>query len=1172
MAQFVPRLFPQIMGDMVARIVSVTPITDINYGSVLTTMLEAAAQEDDEQYFQMLEIIRGYSLDSISSTDLDNRAEEYGLTRRTGETASTKVTIGDSSVTKVSTTVFSGLPGPVVGSMSVNASSANGFPASGSIVIGRNTPNVETVAYTSITDNTSYYTFNLSAALANDHGTDETIVLAQGGDRLIPAGTVVYVPSSDINPKIEFSLDADATILNGEPYVTGVSVTALESGSSSNVPVGSISQFDSLPFSTATVTNPSRVTNGKDEETDQELRDRIKDTIQSLSRGTGKSIINGTIGLVSELENKRVVSASIIEPTIPADVVKLFIDDGTGFVPSFASVGYEEIVANATGGEKFLYVANYPIVKAFVETQNQEPFDLSGGEDLFVEVGGKVETIQFLSTDFETPGEATAQEVLAKINKVAVLFEARVSSDGEKLKIFSRSNTDEQIKVTGGTANEELAFPTDQKYTSKLYLRRNNAVTLLSKDGITASLECQNSAGYDFSLHDHNLVFVVDGKNSVPNSVFFTVNDFANAASASASEVMSVINNNAFGLTATATSNESRVTVSSNTLKSENSKIRVVENFDAAYLQSGLAYTNILSPIKTGLINITLFSSINSSLYLGHSSVLFETIYFNLAVTADVPMEFDFEYWNGTTWAKIGVSDGTEGFTQSGFIIFKAPRDWALTTVSSTTQYWIRITRTGAIATNPVESTIKICTANDMLGFSESEKVGQNKDYTINRFIGQIELESTLQVGDQVTLGMPDTRAYIVSSVAPYGLVGGETLTLEIDGIPQTVTFEPSDFTAPGTALASEVLSRIEKSLNGATASLYNQRIRIDVNKFTGTLKVTGGSANGVLQFPTHLVESLVSHIPSAESVAEPYTMPEDAEVIVVIDKNSANNLTVPCYRDSVTATGTGLTTIVDATLNTIFTSDSDLNDEYEILVTTGPVSGVRRPISAYNSVTNTITVGSAFPQSPQVGQSYQILPKTAKALVALWNNRKITSLSVRAEVKTASGGTTVQIASKNLGESAAVEVTGGTGNSVLQFPTTVYLGVDGYRYYTGLAQIVQWTVDGRSDDEETYPGVRAAGVQVEVAEPVSLPIRVELTVRVNEGVSLGSLTNDVKSAVSAYVNQLGVGEDVVLSNIVVAVKAVTGVADVKVTVPSANVAVADNELARVTDSNIIVG
>jgi len=139
-----------------------------------------------------------------------------------------------------------------------------------------------------------------------------------------------------------------------------------------------------------------------------------------------------------------------------------------------------------------------------------------------------------------------------------------------------------------------------------------------------------------------------------------------------------------------------------------------------------------------------------------------------------------------------------------------------------------------------------------------------------------------------------------------------------------------------------------------------------------------------------------------------------------------------------------------------------------------------------------------------------------------------------------------------------------------LLFPAAS-LGVDGYRHFTGLAQITQWTIDGRESDQETYPGIRAAGVQIEVIEPVTIPVTVSLEIVTQEGVSLTSINNNIKSAVSNYINRLTVGSDVILSDLIVAVRAISGVFDVSIASPSANVAIADNELARINDDGISV-
>lgn len=1170
---FNPRTYPEIYGGMVARVISASPLTDVNFGSVLSTMLEAAAQEDDEQYFQMLEIIRGYSLDTTTGTDLEDRAFEYGLTRKTAQVATTKVTLGDTAITKIETGVYSGLPGAPAGAMEVNGDGSTGFSVTGSIIVGRGTPNAETVSYSSITSFGNYVRFNLSSALAFDHGTDESIILSQGGNRLVVAGTVVKVPASDINPQIDFALDANATILDGESEVTDVAVTASEAGGKANVPVGSISQYDSPPFSTAIVSNPRRVTNGRDVETDQELRDRIKDTIQSLSRGTGKSITTGVTGVLSETENKRVVSASLIEPTIPADVVKLYIDDGTGFVPAFLNIGFEEIVPSATGGEKFLKTNNFPLVKAFIETQNTELYNLVGAETLFVEVGGKTETITFVSTDFEVPGSAKAQEILKKINAVAISFEARLSSGGSKVRIFARSNSDEQIRVAGGTANVALGFPIDTKYTAQLYRERENQILLLSKDGLTAAIESGLAAGYDMSLGAENLCIVVDNKIRNPQNAWFRPADFVNPTSATALEISTKIQAQISGLTSERSSGNTKVTLISNIKRDSASTLKIVENFTKAFKFNG-AFTDISSDVILNGSNTQLFAADGDIAYFGHDAVPFETVAWKFTTPASAAMGFSTEYWNGTTWVAFGVYDPTLGLTQDGIWEFKCGSDWAQNTVNGSTAYWVRVTRVQPVlVTAPTERSVKICSANAIFGFSETAQVGAKKDYTLNRYLGQIELEEPLNPFDRLTLGSANTRAFLVSNQGAFGLNGGETLTVEVDGIAQTITFQVGDFFTPGAALPSEVAARLNLDLLGTFAEVVDSgtRVKLRTNKQTGSLQVTGGTANTFLQYTTDLVSSLVSHIPSSESLAGPFTFPASAQLIVIVDKNLANNFTAPMFSAHTSGAGTNATTIVDATLQPKFPLASDLVD-YDVLFTAGPEAGNRRKVLSYVPATGTITLATAFGSAPGVGNAFQVLPSDVATVVRHLNNKQITLLSTKASVERSSGGTKVQISSLNLGELASIQVSGGTANAQLGFSTAEVLGVDAYRHYTGLAQLVQWTVDGREDDQEVYPGIRAAGVQVEVADPVTIPIRVEMDITTREGVTLASITNDVKSAVSSYINTLPVGADVIISSIIRDVKGVQGVFDVKVNVPSANVAIADSELAKVNEANIIIG
>jgi uncharacterized phage protein gp47/JayE len=1169
---FNPRVFGEIMGDMVARLVSATPLTDVNFGSVWTTMLEAAASEDDEQYFQMLEIIRAYSLDTTTGSDLDARAAETVGERLGAEQATSFVTISDSAITKIETSTYAGLQGAVQDQTFLYGDGATGFSTAGSLIVGRGTPNAETISYTSITVFANYVRYNLSAGLQFDHGTDETIILAQGGNRTILSGTVVYVPESDISEQIEYETTADATILDGESEITEVPINASEAGTAANVPIGSIQQFDSLPFLTAEVRNPFKITNGRDIESDQELRDRIKDHVQSLSRGTKKSISTGISGLVSPTDNKRVISSSIIEPTIPADVVKLFIDDGSGSIFEFTNIGSETIVTAATGGEQFVNVINFPMVKAFSSTQAQEPFNLNGGEILFVDVGGAVETIIFASTDFDIPGEATAQEIVEKLNANAKSFEARVTGiEANEVKIFSRANVNEEIRVTGGTANDELLFPVDTKFTSKLYRTRDNKIELLSKDGRTAIIESGNTQGYDLSGDFRHLSIIVDGKDQCQHLKFKPVIDFVNPVSATVDEVVALMNLQVQGAIIQESSNGNKFRFSSKTERSEDSKFRVVENFTKIFSEEASVNIDRTSDLQNNASTTPIFSDNLDYVYLGHTDVRFGSIYASLTVDATANVDFAFEYWDGTSWIEIGVHDTTLGFTQSGHIFFEPPFDWATTVVEGFEGYFVRLQRNQAIAiTPPSAEVVRVCSANEAFGFSETEVSGTGNDYTINRFIGQIELNEPLEPDDKLDIGTIDTRPIVLSSNGNWNGLVGQQLEINIDGTLGSYTFQNSDFFDPLSALPGEVRLAINNNFSGIVATDDGTNIKIQGNSYVnGFIQVSNSGANLILQFDTDKLESLDPHVASLEStIVGPYTFQTDSNLIVIVDGNLINTYDIPV---SYTATLTGSTTTVltDTTLNTIFPLASNLEGAYEVLINSGLAIGERRDISAYNPATGEITVSSAFSVNPGT-EEYYIFPKEAQEVIDFFNNTKLTLLSKGAEVRITGGGF-IQISSKQTGETGSINVPGGNANALLGFSTVEKVGVDGYRYYIGLPQLVQWTVDGREDSEE-YEGIRAAGVQVEVSEPVKIPVSIQLDITPQEGTTLSSITNSIKSAVTNIVNALGVGQDVILSDITVAVKEVVGVFDSKIVSPLENIAIADSEQAKITEKDISVG
>lgn len=1204
---FRPRDWREIFTNKIAYIIGNTPITAINPGSVIATILEATSLEDSEQYVQMEEIIRNYSLNTTTGADLDARAKEYGIEREAAKSATTYVTIGDTEVTKTATSIFSGFPGPKNGETILYADSSQGFPANGAVIIGRGTSNVETISYTSITELSNYVRFNLGSALANDHGTDENVILSQGGNRVIPAGTKVRVEENDISPVVNYTIENDVTILDGEQEITGVSVTADEAGVKGNAPAGLISSFLSKPFSTATVTNPDRVTNGRDEQTDDELRDTIKLRIQSLSKGVKAAILSSIIGLEDSESNTRVVSANLVETGEVGKPSVCYIDDGSGFEPTYKGQGFETVINNVTGGEKILQLENYPLVKAFSVTAKTEPFNLYGSLDLTIEAGDIPETILIETTDFSNAAITSAEEVARVINLKSTLMEARTTDAGKRVIIFSKSQTNEGIKVTGGTANTILGFPVRKSETLFLY---KNYRTLLSKDGSAALIESSNPENYSFLDFD-SLLIKIDGKLGYQLIELMAIDT-------TAENVRDRINQKLQGGWAESTSNNIKVTIFSNTGDSSESKIKIGRDSEVTASSSGTVFSD--STLKEDFPYIDqlvgLRALFTSGTYAGNAQEI--TAYNPITGQITLNSSIGGTPALGDTFVIDGMANGNVG--------------------------------------NPANNTGK-------LNFSLLEKVGSNKDYVLNRTQGQLELNNVLQTGEIVTAGTSYTRGQVISGSGDFSLAVLSDLLISVDGgANQTINFSAGTYT-PG-----QVIDIINSLLIGGRAfvsPLDITKFIIRTNNWTesGSIKINGGTANTVFNLETALVPGIRPHYPylvsqNAETSngATEYTLSEDSNIVVVIDENLAAPFSITLSYGGVVTLGdlsAPYDTFRDSVIASLFPTD-DFFKDFFVKFKTGSNTNRYAVIQSYDSATGEFILVGAVSNLIQAGDEYKLIPRTAKNISDFFNSTTVTGLSRRAEIGELFEKR-VSLSSLTFGSDGNVNITGGTANAVsilfatdgqadgtftlsntvglsigqevkivdnnspavygyitnitgtgpytvkvenartggaaldltaftgdqaayvsprnlLNFSLLPSSGMDAYSYYTGLLQKAQWVVDGREDDLENYPGVKAAGTQVEIKPPSINRIVITVDVTTSEGVSLTSIQESIKSAISNYVNNLGVSQDVVVSEIIKRVKSVSGVYDVSMVSPSDNIAVGDEEIVRISNSDILIG
>lgn len=526
-----PKSQEQIVGEMLADWISRTGVNDINTGSLSTQFFEVVGLMAARTSGDAFQILRDLSVDRAEGEALRRIATDEGLRDIPARVATGAVTVTDTSFTKISTKVYAGTRAPNIGSTSIYVSDASNFSPTGSLYIGRGTPNVEgPIAYTSVAAVGGYWQIFLSSATTKFHNINESVVLAQGGARTIAAGSVVRAPSSGATPDINFTITQSAVILDGETSIENVQVSAQEPGTSGNIPIGGIKEFSAAPFSGAEVTNPLPFKTGRDVETDEELRIRIKRARLSRGLGTALAVKNSVIGATPSDENSTVVSSEIITS---AGETTLFIDDNTGYEQKTEGVGIEYLVDSALGGETNFQLETggrqTSVVKAFIVSNEKAPFDVSGTDRLAVSVGGVTTEHIFEDSDFISPGGATAYEIVASINANSSLnFEAATSEGGTKVVLQAKTQDNEQIQAvevtTGRNTAELMGFPFNEVQTLRLFKNKNP----LSKDGLYAVVETEPQANWQsLTISDGDtLTLSVDGTANITYTIYDS--DFIN--------------------------------------------------------------------------------------------------------------------------------------------------------------------------------------------------------------------------------------------------------------------------------------------------------------------------------------------------------------------------------------------------------------------------------------------------------------------------------------------------------------------------------------------------------------------------------------------------------------------------------------------------------------------
>jgi uncharacterized phage protein gp47/JayE len=127
------------------------------------------------------------------------------------------------------------------------------------------------------------------------------------------------------------------------------------------------------------------------------------------------------------------------------------------------------------------------------------------------------------------------------------------------------------------------------------------------------------------------------------------------------------------------------------------------------------------------------------------------------------------------------------------------------------------------------------------------------------------------------------------------------------------------------------------------------------------------------------------------------------------------------------------------------------------------------------------------------------------------------------------------------------------------------------YTAYTGLIAFVQKIVDGDLLDPINFPGYRAAGILVYVRTPQVLTQSVTATVVVKDGYDHSEVRANVKNSIMEYINGLGISGDVLVAEIVRKAMTVAGVYNFYLISPTGDIYLLDDQIARITEGNIII-
>lgn len=212
----------------------------------------------------------------------------------------------------------------------------------------------------------------LSAGVAS--GSAVFFTASPGATVTIPVGTRVSTNAGQVFVTTAAGSITPQSAAQVTGHVAGqdsdtIPIVAQSPGSAGNVATGTLTVLPQRPTGVDGVTNLSPTQFGRDQESDDALRTRVRSYAASLARSTPAAIEGAVLGAVDEATGASITHANLVESQATPGSSTLYIDDGSGEALSTASVVNENLTLgllgqggqSAAGGETQLSFDNIPL-------------------------------------------------------------------------------------------------------------------------------------------------------------------------------------------------------------------------------------------------------------------------------------------------------------------------------------------------------------------------------------------------------------------------------------------------------------------------------------------------------------------------------------------------------------------------------------------------------------------------------------------------------------------------------------------------------------------------------------------------------------------------------------------------------------------------------------------